>query len=482
METREAAAGSLLLKDRKGRRVSGFTQAGWRPFSRERGRRRVHPERGRPRRRGPAIGGAAVLLAALLIAPGLVLPSPFTPPPALAAAPAESDRVSRVDLDREPAEGEREGIKLAFEPVDGDRYPNYLRAWSRIAGGPEAMAHLCATVLYGGTVEPEKKMAMGLAIARKERSDYAAAHMTRLLGATESGRQLMRAVHEDEVLSKLSERERLAIRYARELTHEVSGFNDACFRELRGWFQEPEIIELTMVVSFFSYFNRTVEPLNLPIESWASYPAEKRFRADRTDDPRPEARVALLSDGEIRLLADRVRDDAPSSPMTGERIANSMRAMSRVPDMRVAWMELFAVWRDRPVIGEAMQHYISNEVSYVNECHYCKTHQVQKLFNTGVSIDHIARAVDDPGSLPDAERLAVTVAREITLDPTALTDARYAELRKTFGEVGAFEVLQVIARFNFMNRFTSGLGLPAEAVPEVTLRRVEAARRGSGKK
>ena len=387
----------------------------------------------------------------------------------------ETDRASRVDLDVEPVAT----IALALEEVSADRYPNYLRVWSSITpggDGAEAMAQLCASVVYGGTLETEMKLAMGLAIALEERSEYTIAHMTRLLGATSSDRELIGAIRNDD-LSGLNERNRLAIRYARALTRTVRGFDDEEFRELRGWFQEPEIIELTITACFFSFFNRTVEPLNLPIESWALVPAEKRYQIDRTCT-RPVARVALLSDEEIRLLADRVHADAPTSPMTGERIANSLRAMSRVPEMRVAWMELFAVWRDRSVIGEVMQHAISNEVSYFNDCHYCKTHQVQKLFNAGVSIDRIARAVDDPEGLPEAERLAVTVAREISRDPGAMTDARFSELVDSFGAVGAFEVLQVIARFNFMNRFTSGLGLPAEAVPEETLRRVEAARRG----
>lgn len=465
MQSRRASAQLLTLMDFE----SKMTRAWFAALSVPRGGRRTCIGRGRPTR-SPAVGS----VAGIIIMSGLLLPQPVTAGSDPADARSDPDRVSRVAQDAALPET----IELAFEPLEEGRYPNYLRAWSSIPGGPEAMADLCATFLYGGSLDAEKKMAMGLAIALEEKSDYTAAHMSRLLGATASGRKLMRAVHDDEVLSDLSRRERLAIRYARSLTYEVSGFGDERFRELRSWFQEPEIIELTMVASFFSYFNRTVEPLNLPIEQWATYPAEKRFLPDRTSR-RPEARVALLSDDEIRLLADRVQEDAPTSPMTGEQIANSMRAMSRVPDMRVAWMELFAVWRDRSVIGEAMQHYISNEVSYFNDCHYCKTHQVQKLFNTGVSIDHIARAVDNPESLPDAERLAVSVAREITRDPTAMTDARYAELTELFGELGAFEVLQVIARFNFMNRFTSGLGLPAEAMPEETLRRVEAARQSN---
>lgn len=408
----------------------------------------------------------AILFAAAIFAGGAAMMQ--TSDATASTAASHTEREARLALDAPRHEMEL----VAFEPVTPDRIPNYLRAFAMFDGGPDAMANMARSVLYDGRVEPDLKMAMGLATASIDRSPYTAAHMSRLLAATERGRALMQAV--ESALSDLKAADRLAIEYARALTKDVKGFDDETFSELRRHYNEPQIIELTLVVCFFSYFNRIVEPLNLPVETWALEPASERFSGGAFASP--EARVGLLTDDEVRIIAARLdADDRPTSSL-GVKVPNSVRAMARVSDIREAWSRLGSVTREDSTIGETMQHFVSNEVSYRNDCYYCITHQVQKLHNVGIPIELIARAADSPDSLPKRERQAVLFARKVTDAPASITDRDFTELVDSFTERGAMEILLVAARFNFMNRFTSGLDLPSEPDPIATYTRVETQR------
>jgi uncharacterized peroxidase-related enzyme len=366
---------------------------------------------------------------------------------------------------------------IGFEHISADRYPNYVRMMGLFPDGGPAMANLCRSILYDGHVEPELKMAMGLAISLETNSLYTVAHMRRLLGATERGRELAKAV-EAQSAGHLSPADRLALSQAITLTHDVYGLDDADFRQLRLHFNEPQIVEISLVACFFSYFNRMVDAINIPLESWALSPASERIAAGSYAPP--SARVGLLSNGEVAAVAERLDRASDGGSWDGVVIANSIRAMARSSDIRDAWARMGSVMGESH-IGRVMQHYVSNEVSYRNDCYYCKTHQVRKLAHDGVSIEHIARTINSDAALTDKQRQAVHFARTVTLDSTSVTDEQFAALRETFTDLGALEVLHVAARFNFMNRFTASLGLPSEPVSIEIYDAVEQARRAEAR-
>src|ERR1019366_5692933 len=94
-----------------------------------------------------------------------------------------------------------------------------------MSGAPKAYAHLTKTLLLGGVVEPEVKMAMGLRMAQMNDSPYVAAHMERLLRATERGRAMLAVIQSDS-FGSLSPADHLALKYAEGLTHGVRGVSD----------------------------------------------------------------------------------------------------------------------------------------------------------------------------------------------------------------------------------------------------------------
>ncbi len=345
----------------------------------------------------------------------------------------------------------------------GGRVPNYLRALAGLPNMVRPFATAFKTYLYGGTIAPEIKMAMGLRSAQLHDSPYVTTHMQRLLSATTRGAQMLEKIR-NEKLDQLSAAEALAVRYASLLTMDVHGVSDEDFEKVHGVYNDSQIVELTMTTCFFNYFNRYCEALNLPVEAWALDPNVKPQLPTKTTNPLTAARVALISDGEIKAVV--AANEAAKTPANNWNIgiANSQRAMMRVPDIQAAWRA--AAWRGyngtEVIIDRNIQLQISFAVSMANGCRYCTLHQVLGLRRIGVDPAKLIAMKKNDEALTPREKIAVTFARKLTRDVTSITDADYAGLKAEFQERGAIEVLLQTCNFAYMNRFTDGLRLPSE--------------------
>jgi AhpD family alkylhydroperoxidase len=142
-------------------------------------------------------------------------------------------------------------------------------------------------------------------------------------------------------------------------------------------------------------------------------------------------------------------------------MANSMRAMMRVPALAQAWRE-FGSQRESWSIDRNTQLQISFAVSYTNGCRYCTLHQVLGLRRLGVDMKKLVAMKKDDSSLTPKELIAVEFARKLTKEPASVNDADFAKLKTEYGEQGALEVILQTGGFAFMNRFTDNLRLPSE--------------------
>lgn len=344
----------------------------------------------------------------------------------------------------------------SLEPTGSGRVPNYLRVLAPVAGAPQSLSTLVRALLYEGLVEPELKMTMGLRISQLNGSPYVAAHLQRFLGGSPRGRAMLPLLAAN-ALDQLKNDDRLALRYAEALTLDVHGISDEDFRRIRASFNDGQIVELTMVVSFFNYFTRLAEGLKLPVETWVTsttfVPPAAAFQA-------PLPRVNIVSDRQLAWAAKAA--PAPSAPETRAALVNSQRAMMLTPAIGSAWMAHMQTTGASRGVDQALKLHVSFAVSTANGCRYCTLHQVQGLRRVGVSIDKLLQLQKDDSALSPRELTAVQFARALTRGPASTTDADYATLRTTFGAQGALEVVLQTCAFAFMNRFTDNLKLPSE--------------------
>jgi AhpD family alkylhydroperoxidase len=385
-------------------------------------------------------------------------------------ARARVNGAARVALAPDTPEAARTADR--FEQAGG-RTPNYVRVLSaRIPNAGRAFEAAFRSMLLDGAIEPEVKMALGLRVAQVNASPYVAAHLSRLLDGTERGRQLLTQLKTGS-LDRMKPADRLAVHYGEALSRDVHGIGEEDFRTIRGYYNDGQIVELTLVDSFFNYFTRMVEALNLPVESWAldtkfTPPADAAFAPVRE-------RVNLISDEQLTWAksvgngAGRGNAPAPAGAFT---LVNSQRAMMLSPVITTAWRGYTGALGTGAVVDRETLLQVSFAVSMANGCRYCTLHQVQGLRRLGVSIDKLVAMRKDDSALTPKELVAVEFARKSTRSPSSITEADYDRLVKTFGDRGALDVLLQTCNFAFMNRFTDNLGLPSEDEAVKTYREV----------
>ena len=348
----------------------------------------------------------------------------------------------------------------SLEPAGSGLVPNYVRAIATLPKMSGPMAHLFKTFVSDGALPSETKLAMALRIAQVNNSPYTAAHVERLLRATERGKAVLAAMKANQT-ANLTPGEQRALAWAEESSKHVDGLNDADFQNARGLFNDSQIVEMAFTSCFFNYFTRFSEALNLPVESWA---LETSPAPMKTVSPDP-ARVSLVSDEEMRATeaAIAASKDANSTAASWNiGIANSQRAMLHAPAMYAAWRQFGAAAQEYTSVSREIKLQVSFAVSTANGCRYCTLHQVLGLRRLGVSPSKLMAMQKDDSALTPEELAAVVFARKLTAEPGNTSDETYQRLRTTFKEQGALEVLMQTCNFAFMNRFTDGLRLPSE--------------------
>jgi AhpD family alkylhydroperoxidase len=349
-----------------------------------------------------------------------------------------------------------------LEPPESNRVPNYLRAIAALPNATKPLARLIKTVIYGGTVAPELKMSMGVKIAQINGSPYVAAHLQRLLGVSARGQKTLNCIKSND-LEAISAADRTALTYAELLTNDANGISDEVFQKTRAQFNDAQIVELTMTVCFFNYFTRFCEALNLPVEEWVLNTPAAKSLAQKYEPP--AARIALVSDEQMQAAVDALaaakNAQSPASSL-GLGIANSQRAMMRVPDIQAAWRTYGTATREYAEVSREIKLHVSFAVSMANGCRYCVLHQVLGLRRLNVDPAKLMAMKKDDSVLSQRELTAVSFARKLTRQPASISDGDYEKLKAEFKEQGALELLLQTCNFAFMNRFTDTLHLPSE--------------------
>ena len=106
-------------------------------------------------------------------------------------------------------------------------------------------------------------------------------------------------------------------------------------------------------------------------------------------------------------------------------------------------------------------------VSGVNACAYCYGAHTASAVEFGVPQELIGQLVDDVDSAPVDERLkpVLRFQKKLSLTPTMMVQADAdAVFAAGWSERALYDAVLVTCLYNFMNRFTNGLGL--SVIPE----------------
>jgi len=150
-------------------------------------------------------------------------------------------------------------------------------------------------------------------------------------------------------------------------------------------------------------------------------------------------------------------------------VPNSLLLMARTPAVAKAFGALAAAVfspENSSIDGE-LKLLVAHIASSAAGCSYCRTHTAHVASERGAAIERIEHAWEFETSdlFTEAERAALTLARDAALIPNAATDQHFHKLLEHYSPQQITEIVSVIAMYGFLNRWNDTLATELEASP-----------------
>ena len=283
--------------------------------------------------------------------------------------------------------------------------------------------------------------------------------------------------------SSLDPRTKKGVELARKMTLLPFALSDRDVATLKSEYSDAEIVELVYSIARFNSMNRWTDSMGLPQDSemrgehieFESPTAQQWDRGDSiavadSSIVRPNAWTWEESLAQIRSVASRtprvslVSKDAAAEALALDvkEIEDWHRALASLPDagpeMAQAWLTMLSDSELDPKIKGAIWWTTarSNRAAASLNMAY--------RFNRSIGVaDADLQAIQGLASASSGGPMqeAIRFATKLTNEPTKITDADVAGLRKHFTERQTAHVIYAAATANAMDRFTETLGLSA---------------------
>ena len=148
-------------------------------------------------------------------------------------------------------------------------------------------------------------------------------------------------------------------------------------------------------------------------------------------------------------------------------VPNSLFTMARRPEILRAFSDLITkIWRagTLPIELKPLIAIISSQAA---GCRYCQAHEAVDARERGVDARKIAAVWEFETSplFSEAERSALRLARDASLQPNLATGGHFDDLRDHYTEGEIVEILAVISLFGFLNRWNDTMATDLEEEP-----------------
>ena len=172
---------------------------------------------------------------------------------------------------------EAEGkVKTLYDRVKGpdNNVDNIMMMHSLRPHSMEAHMTMYKYVLHhtGNSIPKWFLETLGVWVSRLNDCDYCVEHhfsgLTRLLSDDAKSASIRKAIEARNIdLAPLSDGQKVAMEYARQVTHDPGGMQENIVHQLRdAGYSDGEILEINQVTAYFNYANRTVLGLGCSID------------------------------------------------------------------------------------------------------------------------------------------------------------------------------------------------------------------------
>jgi uncharacterized peroxidase-related enzyme len=151
---------------------------------------------------------------------------------------------------------------------------------------------------------------------------------------------------------------------------------------------------------------------------------------------------------------------------TGEKVANVLKVHSISPKALEIHMQLYEhLMFDASELSRKEREMIGVVVSRANECSYCVTHHGQSLYHVTENLELMKLIAIDytQANLTSRELAICKYAEKLTQTPYRIQEEDIDLLRQEkLNDLAIFQVNQICAYFNYVNRIVHGLGVEIE--------------------
>jgi alkylhydroperoxidase family enzyme len=293
--------------------------------------------------------------------------------------------------------------------------------------------------------------------------------------------------------SEFTPAERAAFAFTLKLTAEPHRITDADIDRLRSHYTDLQILEIITAVGGFNAMNRWTGPLAIPQEGHRVYltPTPEKYRAMRSRVAplpaeassstqvcaRPADRGPLETRAQVEAALEACRKRSPRLPLASEAQARAVlpadwsgsgplpewvRLLADFPKGGKAWVAQTHSSETKGRLAPGLKAEIAYVAARNDRAWYALGHAIRRLKDLGLD-DAAIDALDRPGdSTPQPERMALALARKITVDPALITDADIEGLRQHYSDHEVAEIVYHATQAAFFDRLTEAAGLRLE--------------------
>ena len=371
-----------------------------------------------------------------------------------------------------------------------------------INNGRMRKIYLPAEVLGGGfSREPDPTMTLNNTfktmffwiVSRVNNCAYCQGHQEVKLAGDGVKEETLAALDGD--WSEFTPAERAAFAFTLKLSAEPNKLTDADIDRLRSHYSDLQILEIITAVGGFNAMNRWTGALAIPQEEHRVYltATPEKYKALRSRvAPLPDAtasassapvcakpanRGPLETHAQVEAALDACRKRSPRLPLASEAQARAMvpadwtssgplpewvRLLANFPKGGKAWIAQTYYSETKGRLGAKLKAEIAYIAARNDRAWYALGHARQRLKGLGLN-DEAIDVLDQPGAtVPEGERLALGLARKLTVNPALITDEDIAGLRKHYSDHEVAEIVYHVTQAAFFDRLTEAAGLRLE--------------------
>jgi uncharacterized peroxidase-related enzyme len=137
---------------------------------------------------------------------------------------------------------------------------------------------------------------------------------------------------------------------------------------------------------------------------------------------------------------------------TRGNVPNMFRTMAHRPEIFETMIAHFEAILHTGTVPLRLKELVIVRTSQLNRCEYCLGSHTQ----IALRLDHLAHYADR-SDFTRAEKAALRLAEQMTLDANHIPDEDFEALREHFDEGEIVELMAAIGLFNYFNRFNNAL-------------------------